>query len=49
MMTGSFTLRLDQWKMLAVKLMESFKKCQKINVKEAVTEAGSLVGFNENL
>lgn len=33
--------------MLAVTLMESFKKCQKMNVKEAVTEAGSIVGFNE--
>ena len=41
------TLRLEQRKMLAVTLMESFKTRQKMNVKEAATEAGSIVGFSE--
>ena len=40
-------LRLEQRRMLAVTLMESFKTRQKMNVKEAATEAGSIVGFNE--
>ena len=34
------TLRLEQRKMLSVTLMESFKSRQKMNVKEAATEAG---------
>ena len=41
------TLRLEQRKMLSVTLMESFKSRQKMNVKEAATEAGSIVGFSE--
>ena len=41
------TLRLEQRRMLAVTLMESFKKRQKMNVKEAATEAGSIVGLSE--
>ena len=41
------SLRLDQRKMLAVILMESFKGRQKMNVKDAAQEAGSIVGFNE--
>ena len=41
------SLRLDQRKMLAVILMESFKRRQKMRVKDAASEAGSIVGFNE--
>lgn len=33
--------------MLAVTLMESFKTRQKMNIKAAATEVGSIVGFNE--
>ena len=41
------SLCLDQRKMLAVILMESYKKCMKLNAKDAATETGSVVGFNE--
>ena len=41
------SLRLDQRRMLAVILMESFKTRQGMTVKDAATEAGSIVGFNE--
>ena len=41
------TLRLEQRKMLAVTLMESFKTRQKMNVKDAAREAGSIVGFSD--
>ena len=41
------SLRLEQRKMLAVTLMESFKICQKMNVKEAASEAEFIVGFSE--
>ena len=40
-------LRLDQRKMLAVILMETFKNRWQLNAKDAATEAGSVVGFNE--
>ena len=43
------SLRRDQRQMLAVILMESFKQRQKINVKDAAQEAGSIVGFNEKM
>ena len=41
------TLRLEQRRMLGVNLIESFKKRQKMNVKNAAKEAGSIVGLNE--
>lgn len=41
------SLPLDQRRMLGVILMESFKTRQKMNVKDAAREAGSIVGFNE--
>lgn len=41
------TLRLDQRRMLGVNLMESFKRRQKMNVKDAAKEAGSIVGLSE--
>ena len=41
------TLRLEQRKMLSVTLMESFKTRQKMNVKDAAREAGSVVGFSD--
>ena len=41
------SLRLDQRKMLGVILMENFKTRMKLNAKDAATEAGSVVGFNE--
>ena len=41
------SLRLDQRKMLAVILMETFKNRWELNAKDAATEAGSVVGFNE--
>jgi hypothetical protein len=41
------SLRLDQRKMLSVILMETFKSRIKMNAKDAATEAGSVVGFNE--
>ena len=41
------SMRLDQRRMLAVILIESFKTRQRMNVKEAAQEAGSIVGFNE--
>ena len=41
------SLRLDDRRMLAVILMESFKRRQDMNVKDAAQEAGSIVGFNE--
>ena len=41
------SLRLEQRKMLAVTLMESFKNREKMIVKQATTEAGSIVGFSE--
>ena len=41
------TLRLEQRKMLAVTLMENFKTRQKMNVKDAAREAGSIVGFSD--
>ena len=40
------SLRLEQRKMLAVILMESFKQRQKMKVRDAAREAGSIVGFN---
>ena len=41
------SLRLDQHRMLAVILMESFKNRQGMKVKDSAQEAGSIVGFNE--
>ena len=41
------TLRLEQQRMLGVNLMESFKRRQKMNVKDAAKEAGSIVGLSE--
>ena len=41
------SLRLDQRKMLAVILMESFKQRQKMSITDAAREAGSIVGVNE--
>lgn len=38
---------LEDRRKLAVILMESFRKRQKMNVKDAAQEAGSIVGFNE--
>ena len=35
--------------MLAVTLMENFKTRQKMNVKDAAREAGSIVGFSNKL
>ena len=43
----ALSLHLEQRKMLAVTLMENFKTRQKMNIKEAATEARSIVGFNE--
>ena len=43
------SLRLDQRKMLAVILMETFKNRWQLNAKDAATEAGSVVGFNEKM
>ena len=40
-------LRLKQRKMLSVTLMESFKTRQKMNVKDAAREAGSIVEFSD--
>ena len=39
------SLRLDQRRMLAIVLMESFM----MNTKEVVQEAGLIVGFNEKI
>ena len=41
------SLSLDQCRMLGVILMESFKSRQKMNVKDAAREVGSIIGFNE--
>ena len=41
------TLILEQRRMLGVNLIESFKRRQKMNVKNAAKEAGSIVGLNE--
>ena len=41
------TLRLEQRRMLGVNLVESFKRRQKMNVKDAAKEAGSIVGLSE--
>ena len=41
------SLPLDQRRILAVILMESIKSRQKMNVRDAAREAGSIVGFNE--
>ena len=41
------SLPLELRRMLGVILMESFKTRQKMNVKDAAKEAGSIVGFNE--
>ena len=41
------SLRLDQRRVLAVILMESFKNRQGMKVKDAAQEAGFIVGFNE--
>ena len=41
------TLRLELRKMLSVTLMESFKTRQKMNMKDAAREAGSVVGFSD--
>ena len=41
------SLRCNQRQMLAVILMEHFKKRFNLNVKQAATEAGSVVGFNK--
>ena len=35
--------------MLAVLLMDSFRKKQQMNIKEAVQETDSIVGWNEKL
>ena len=43
------SLRRDQRQMLAVILMEHFRNRMKLNAKDAATEAGSVVGFNEKL
>ena len=40
-------LSLNQRRMLAVILMESLKTRQGMTVKDAATETGSIVGFNE--
>lgn len=40
-------LPLDMRRMLAVILMESFKKRQDMQVVAAATEAGSIMGYNE--
>ena len=37
----------DTRRLLAVILMESFKKCQKMQVMDAAREAGSITGYNE--
>ena len=41
------SLRLDQRKMLSVILMETFKSRMKMSAKDAATDSGSVVGFNE--
>ena len=41
------SLPLEQRRLLGVILMESFKSRQKMNVKDAAREAGSIIGFNE--
>lgn len=41
------SLQLDQRKMLAVVLMENFRKQQKMNVTDAAREAGSITRLNE--
>ena len=41
------SLRLDQRKMLSVIAMEHFKSRMHLNVKDAATEAGCIIGFNE--
>ena len=41
------TLRLEQRRMLGVNLVESFKRRQKMSVKDAAKEAGSIVGLSE--
>lgn len=39
-------LRLEQWRPLGVNLLESFKRRQKMNVKDAAKEASLILGLS---